>query len=47
MKEKFEHLFGHILMGSLNPKSDKQSAKEQKEREALQKFLDGFKPSKK
>lgn len=47
MKEKLEHLFGHILMSSLHPKSDKQSAKEQKDRAALQKFLDGFEPSKK
>ena len=42
MKEKLEHLFGHILISSLHPKSDKQSAKDQKEREALQKFLEGF-----
>ncbi len=46
MKEKLENLFGNILMGSLLPKSDKQSTKEQKEREALQKFLDGFKGKK-
>lgn len=42
MREKLEHLFGEILMGSIKPKSKKETEKEQKEREALQKFLDGF-----
>ena len=46
MREKLEVLFGDILMGNLNPKSAKESTKEQKEREALQKFLDGFKGKK-
>lgn len=46
MREKLEHLFGDILMGNLTPKSGKQSTKEQKEREALQAFLDGFKGKK-
>lgn len=43
MREKFENLLGDILMGSLNPKSEKERTKEQREREALQAFLDGFK----
>lgn len=42
MREKLEHLFGDILMGSLKPKSEKLSTKEERERESLQKFLDGF-----
>jgi hypothetical protein len=46
MREKLEVLFGDILMGNLNPKSKKQSEKERREREALQKFLDGFKGQK-
>jgi hypothetical protein len=47
MREKLEVLFGEILMGGLTPKSVKESTKEQKEREALQNFLDGFKGIKK
>ncbi len=46
MKEKFQDLLGYILMGSLKPASEKQRAKEQKEREALQAFMDGFKGKK-
>ncbi len=46
MRQKLENLFGDILMGNLTPKSVKESTKEQKEREALQKFLDGFKGKK-
>ena len=51
MREKLEHLFGDILMGSLKPAAEyvknwKKRSKEQEEREALQKFLDGFKGKK-
>ncbi len=43
MKEKMEHLFGHIIRETLTAKSPREFDRKKKEIEALQKFLDGFK----
>lgn len=46
MKEKLADILNYILMGSTKHSSEKKRLKELEEREAIRKFLDGFKEQK-